>query len=212
MTQNKYLIIIILIILNKAHLLHTVDVFCFVMYNFNMNKPTEKILKAINLASDLHRNQYRQDENKTPYVSHLFAVAMYLASITDDEDVICAGLMHDSLEDVPDYTYDDLVSNLGEKVASIVRNVTEEKSLPYKERKIAYIDHLKNADLESVYVSLSDKIHNAKSYNYMPDHKKHIGHEYVYKEVLNVAKEKIKEGDRGYSLVLELEKSILDMN
>lgn len=133
---------------------------------------TPRINEAIKLASHLHRNQTRKDHYSTPYASHLFSVAMILATATDDEDVVIAGLMHDSLEDVPHYTYDDLVEDCGDRVASIVIHVTEpldankmdDEQLPWLARKEQYLENLKSGGVESAMVSAADKIHNTESF------------------------------------------------
>ncbi len=173
----------------------------------NNNCPSEKIFKTINLAAHLHRDQHRHDENKTPYVSHLYAVASIVSSTTDDEDVICAALMHDSLEDVADYNYDRLESDCGSVVAKYVQELTEDKSLPYKERKLKYIDSIRNGSLESVMISVADKIHNAKSYTSLPDDKKHDGHELLYSGILEIAIERL---GAEHLLVVELRKIIAE--
>ena len=54
---------------------------------------TPRLDEAIKLASRLHRDQVRSDSERTPYVSHLMAVASLLSSVTDDEDIVIAGLM-----------------------------------------------------------------------------------------------------------------------
>lgn len=133
---------------------------------------TERINEAVKLACHLHRNQTRKDDHNTPYVSHLFSVAMILTTATEDEDIVIAGLMHDSLEDVPHYTYNDLVENCGERVASIVKYVTEPldankmetEQLPWLTRKEQYLENLRNGGPESAMVSAADKIHNTESF------------------------------------------------
>ncbi|MEN9881546.1 MAG: hypothetical protein RLZZ308_729 [Candidatus Parcubacteria bacterium] len=133
---------------------------------------TPRLNKAIKYACHLHRNQIRKDEYHTPYVSHLFSVATLLSSVTNDEDVIIAGLMHDSLEDVPHYAYEQLVIDFGERVAEIVKHVTEpldankseEEQLPWLERKEAYLAVLREGGVESALVSCADKIHNTESF------------------------------------------------
>jgi (p)ppGpp synthase/HD superfamily hydrolase len=133
---------------------------------------TPSIDEAIKLASHLHRNQTRNDNRKTPYVSHLVSVAMLLADAGSDEDTIIAGLMHDSLEDVPHYTYDQLVVDCGTRVADIVQHVTEpldankesNEQLPWLERKEAYLAVLCTGGKESAMVSSADKIHNTESF------------------------------------------------
>lgn len=133
---------------------------------------TPRINEAIKLASHLHRHQTRKDTHNTPYVSHLFSVAMILTSVTDDEDVIIAGLMHDSLEDVPSYTYDMLSTDCGARVADIVLHVTEpldankpdNEQLPWLTRKEKYMETLRFGGKESAMVSAADKIHNTESF------------------------------------------------
>lgn len=133
---------------------------------------TPRINETIKLASHLHRHQVRKDNNLTPYISHLFAVAMILRDITEDEDIIIAGLMHDSLEDVPNYKYENLVIDCGERVASIVKHVTEpldanknpDEQIPWLERKEEYLKNLREGGIESALVSTSDKIHNTESF------------------------------------------------
>jgi (p)ppGpp synthase/HD superfamily hydrolase len=133
---------------------------------------TSRMNEAIKLACHLHRHQMRKDFHSTPYVSHLFSVAMILSTVTDDEDIIIGGLLHDSLEDVPHYTYDNLVEDCGERVASIVKHVTEpldaskmdNEQLPWLARKDQYLENLKAGGIESAMVSAADKIHNTESF------------------------------------------------
>jgi (p)ppGpp synthase/HD superfamily hydrolase len=133
---------------------------------------TQRLDAAIKRAAQLHRNQVRKDIARTPYITHLVAVATLVASATDDEDTIVAGLMHDSLEDVPGYTYDSLVDDCGERVAEIVSHVTEpldankseDEQLPWLTRKEAYLNVLKEGGEAAALVSLADKIHNTESY------------------------------------------------
>jgi (p)ppGpp synthase/HD superfamily hydrolase len=133
---------------------------------------TPRLDEAIKLAARLHREQVRKDIEQTPYITHPFSVAALLSEVTDDEDIIIAGLMHDTLEDVPHYTYDNLVSDCGERVAHIVKHVTEpldaskplSDQIPWLERKEAYLEALRNGGKESAMVSSADKIHNTESF------------------------------------------------
>ena len=62
-----------------------------------------RIEQAIKAASVLHREQVRKGSVPFPYITHLFAVAMIASDYTDDEDVIVAALLHDTIEDT-DYS------------------------------------------------------------------------------------------------------------
>ena len=110
----------------------------------------------------------------TPYVSHLYSVMHILQKVTEDEDVLIAGLLHDSLEDVPNYNKEKLGEEFGERVVAIVVGVTEpldanksmEDQRPWLERKEAYMMSLQNGPKESALVSSADKIHNLMSTEY----------------------------------------------
>lgn len=132
---------------------------------------TPKIDEAVKLAARLHRDHTRKDGGLTPYISHLVSVSIILSEATDDEDIIIAGLMHDSLEDVPNYTFESLTTDCGARTAEIVRYVTEpldpnkqeDDQLPWLTRKNAYLENLKKGGMESAMVSAADKIHNTES-------------------------------------------------
>jgi len=131
---------------------------------------TPKIQKAINIAAEKHLGQVRKGDG-LPYIVHPFAVAWILSGYTNDEDVICAGLLHDCLEDVPDYRFDDLAKDFGEKIASIVKEVSEDKDPNIKTdekatwltRKNKYLEHLRIASQEAMLVCGADKINNIQS-------------------------------------------------
>jgi len=99
-------------------------------------------------------------------VTHLFAVAFILTDYTDDEDIIIAGLLHDTLEDT-EYTEEELREDFGRTVAEIVRAVSEHvgegEKKPWKDRKKAYVKQLAEAPEAALMVSCADKIHNMRS-------------------------------------------------
>lgn len=131
-------------------------------------KLTTKIQKAINVAAQLHLGQVRKSEDRLPYIVHPFAVAWILSDYTKDEEVIMAALLHDVLEDVEGYYFADLVRDFGEKVAAIVKGVSEEKdpidhvgsASTWLVRKNGYLLNLETAPIESLLVSAADKINN----------------------------------------------------
>lgn len=140
-------------------------------------KLTPRISEAINCVSKLHSKQFRKGDPTLPYVSHLFAVAWILSEYTNDEDIIIAGLLHDSLEDVEGYTYEQLESDFGKKVADMVLNVSDDKTAneankkaSWDIRKQKYLEHLQFADKGSLLVCGADKIHNTVAY--INDYKK----------------------------------------
>ena len=118
--------------------------------------------RAINFAAVAHNGQTRKSTN-IPYITHPFAVGMLLQKMKCAEEVIAAGILHDTLEDTPT-TFDDLVEHFGLRVAKLVRAASEQdKSLPWRERKQHTIDALPDAYVEEIQVITADKLHNIRS-------------------------------------------------
>ena len=139
-----------------------------------------RIEQAIRAAAVLHKNQLRKGSMPFPYVTHLVATAFTLMDYTEDEDVIIAALLHDTLEDT-DYTIDELQEDFGGKVREIVEAVTEPKSTPeqkisFREKKRIYAEQLKKAPEGSLLVAAADKIHNFRTTveDYTDDHERFI--------------------------------------
>lgn len=125
---------------------------------------TDRIGKAIQTASICHENQYRKNpEKKLPYISHPFAVGMMLSHYGFSEDVIIAGILHDTVEDTA-MTLQQIEKEFGPAVAVMVCETSEpDKTLSWEDRKRRYIEHLKIASMEAKAISCCDKIHNMKS-------------------------------------------------
>lgn len=120
------------------------------------------IEKAIIFAAKAHKNQTRKGTD-IPYVSHPFAVGMLLQKAKCSEEVVAAGLLHDTLEDT-NTTFEELSESLGIRVANLVQAASEvDKGLPWEARKLHTIQMLKDASLEEIQVSVGDKLHNLKS-------------------------------------------------
>ena len=125
---------------------------------------SNRINRAIQVSAIAHQGQFRKDPNlKIPYIAHPVAVGMMLAQHGYDEDVIMAGILHDTVEDT-DVTMEDLRRDFGDTVADLVDHCSEQdKSLPWEERKKRYIEHLKTAPQEAQAISCCDKTHNMMS-------------------------------------------------
>lgn len=128
---------------------------------------TSKIEQAIHKSAILHDGQYRKGEDKSPYITHPFSVALFLSQHTENENIIIAGLLHDTIEDTG-YTAKEMEQDFNAEIKNIVLGVTEMKikngqKLKWKERKQEYINKLKKAQIESLMVSAADKCHNLLS-------------------------------------------------
>ena len=119
-------------------------------------------------AAKAHEDQGQHRKGSgIPYIIHPVGVMMIASNATEDEDTLIACLMHDVLEDVDAkiYSESDMRRDFGDNVVAIVKDVTKNDDISnWKERSLAYLDHLKNkASDEAIIVSTSDKIHNLQS-------------------------------------------------
>ena len=80
--------------------------------------------KALDYASKKHRGQ-RDDRGRPYFFAHVIQVYNVLKDVTDDEATLCAGLLHDTLEDT-DATYEELVHEFTKEIADLVLEVTHE--------------------------------------------------------------------------------------
>ena len=136
-------------------------------------KPTvtlgPRYAEAVAYASTLHATQTRKTTT-IPYISHLLGVSSLVLEAGGDEDLAIAALLHDGPEDQGGLaTLDEIRTKFGVRVAHIVEGCTDsfsedpENKAPWKERKIAYLEHLEEADVDTLTVSLADKLHNARA-------------------------------------------------
>lgn len=111
---------------------------------------------AISFAARAHRHQLRKD-GATPYVAHCVRVAFTVSHLFGcaDEDVLCAALLHDTIEDTTT-DYDDLTANFGSEVARIVASLTKDSRLPEEAREAAFFEHLAGCDWKVRLVKLAD--------------------------------------------------------
>lgn len=120
-------------------------------------------LAALEFAAKKHRDQRRKDTSASPYINHPISLANVLCSEgkINDHKVICAALLHDTIEDT-ETTEEELKSIFGKAIAKIVVEVTDDKSLPKAQRKLAQIEHAKHASKRAKLVKLADKISNLR--------------------------------------------------
>lgn len=104
---------------------------------------------------------------RTPYVAHVFGVALILARYGFSEEVLIAGVLHDVLEDQPQFRAE--VERFGPEVLGWIEWVSERKfddhgeKLPWSERKHAYNERMRGAPPEARAICAADKIHNMQS-------------------------------------------------
>jgi len=131
---------------------------------------TESLLfDALAFAALKHRNQRRKDADASPYINHPIALAQLLATeggITDTKTLIAA-VLHDTVEDT-ETSYEELRSRFGKKIADVVAEVTDDKTLPKAERKRLQIEHAPHMSKRAALVKLADKTCNLRDVAYAP--------------------------------------------
>ena len=105
------------------------------------------------------------------YIVHPLAVAMILAQLEMDDETICAGLMHDVLEDT-DYSKEEMINEFGREITELVDGVTKLKNLQYKSKEEAQIESIRKMvlamanDIRVIIIKLADRLHNMRTLEY----------------------------------------------
>ena len=140
----------------------------------------EIIQKAFDFANEAHKGVRRRSGE--PYILHPIAVAKIVVSnIGLGCKSIVAALLHDVVEDT-EYTVEDLANLFGEKVATLVEGLTKIKTVLDNEDK-AEIKSMQaenfkrilltlNDDVRVVLIKLADRLHNCRTIEFMPEHKR----------------------------------------
>lgn len=122
-----------------------------------------KIIKAKEFAKKAHTSigQVRKYTNE-PYFVHCEHVATLVSQVTDDEDMICAAFLHDTVEDTPT-TIEDIQKEFGSRVAQFVSELTDVSKPSDGNRAIRKAidrNHTANASAEAQTIKLADLIDN----------------------------------------------------
>jgi guanosine-3',5'-bis(diphosphate) 3'-pyrophosphohydrolase len=123
----------------------------------------DKLFVTLEFAMYKHRNQRRKDRENIPYINHPIEVMTILwkRGAVRDLATLLGALLHDTLEDT-ETTEAELDSHFGAEVAHIVREVSDNKSLPKMLRKQQQIDHAGNLSRAACEIKIADKIANVQ--------------------------------------------------
>jgi guanosine-3',5'-bis(diphosphate) 3'-pyrophosphohydrolase len=80
--------------------------------------------KALEFASEKHKGQL-DDQGRPYFFAHIVQVHSILNDVTDDEEVLCAGILHDVIEDT-ETTYEDLIREFNKPIADLVWELTQQ--------------------------------------------------------------------------------------
>jgi (p)ppGpp synthase/HD superfamily hydrolase len=108
--------------------------------------------------------QRRKGEAAEPVVNHLAEVADLVARGTDgaDVDVVVAAVLHDTVEDT-DTTFEEIAGRFGARVAGLVAEVTDDKTLPLAERKRLQVENAAHASRGAKVIKIADKTSNLRA-------------------------------------------------
>lgn len=138
----------------------------FLRDNFGAQKDPGLINRALRFAYKIHQvDQFQTRKGKKiPYLIHPLSVGQILERVGASEEVIAAGLLHDTIEDCKPYgsvTKEMLEKEFGANIARMVNDVTEQdKSLSWEERKRLALEHIKNMEKDPLLVKSADVLHN----------------------------------------------------
>ncbi len=126
------------------------------------------IARACAFAEERHRGQTRKDRARTPYLAHPEEVARLVAGFGGGEAAVAAAWLHDTVEDCPPTSLDEIGAVFGPVVARIVAEVTDDKALAKAERKRLQVVRAPSKSAEAALVKLCDKISNVRSLGASP--------------------------------------------
>ena len=138
--------------------------------------PTEEkiIMKAYEYAYNLHNGQVRQSGE--PYIMHPLNVAYILADMHADKDTICAGLLHDTLEDT-NITKEDIAHDFNQSIANLVNGVTKISKMNFSSKHAQNMANTRKIitsiteDVRIIIIKLADRLHNMRTLEFKSEFK-----------------------------------------
>lgn len=127
------------------------------------------IFRALTFAAEKHRHQRRKDVAASPYINHPIALATVLSQEggVSDVPVICAALLHDTVEDT-ETTSAEIEALFGAEIGRVVMEVTDDQALSGAERKRLQVENSAHASQAAKLVKLADKICNLRDMDMHP--------------------------------------------
>ena len=125
-----------------------------------------KIKEAYLFSSEKHLGQFR--DSGEPYIYHPLATAVILTTVYADADTICAGLLHDTIEDCG-VTKEEIEEKFGSTVANLVYGVTKISKIHFSTENEALIEYYKkiivgmSEDVRVIIIKLADRLHNMRT-------------------------------------------------
>lgn len=119
-------------------------------------------IAAAHFAARRHRDHKRKGASEEPYINHLLEVSALLVSVgIEDEEVLAAAVLHDSVEDVG-VTFTEIEERFGRRVSEIVAELTDDKGLPRDLRKQLEVERAATASVAAQSIKVADKLSNVR--------------------------------------------------
>ncbi len=132
------------------------------------------VTRAYKLAEQLHSGVFRQSGE--PYIIHPLNVAYILAELHADSDTLCAGLLHDTIEDT-DITKEEIKELFNEEVAKLVDGVTKISKMNFSTKQEQILANTRKIitsitdDVRIIIIKLADRLHNMRTLQFKKEEK-----------------------------------------
>lgn len=144
-----------------------------VIASYNIEE-VENVKRAYMYAESLHKGQFRQSGE--PYIMHPLNVAFILAEMHADADTVCAGLLHDTLEDT-NITKEDISHDFNPNIALLVDGVTKLSKMNFSTKQDQNYANTRKIitgiteDVRIIIIKLADRLHNMRTLEYKSEFK-----------------------------------------
>ncbi len=153
--------------------------------SYHPNPDLDKVRQAFEFAKNAHEGQVRKSGE--PYIAHPVEVLDIIADLKLDVASLCAGLLHDTVEDT-DVTVEDIREHFGDDVAFLVDGVTKLSKINFNTREEAQAANFRkmviamSRDLRVILVKLCDRLHNMRTLKHMSS----SGQERISRETMDI--------------------------
>ncbi len=126
----------------------------------------ELIRRAYAVAASWHQGQTRMSGD--PYITHPLAVATILAELAADDQMLCAAMMHDTIEDTP-YTFAALSAEFGAEVAALVAGTIalDQVKVGRRRNRSEVLAAVRSADTRVLAIKVADRLHNMRTVEFI---------------------------------------------
>ncbi len=148
----------------------TIDALCESILARNPNADLDLLRRSYAYAAESHAGQFRKSGE--PYLVHPMSVAKIIADLNLDVPSICAGILHDCVEDTT-ATPEDIHDRFGEEIQRIVEGVTKLGQIPWTTREERQAENFRKMllamarDIRVILVKLADRVHNMRTLQFM---------------------------------------------